>query len=98
MSESMPLYDFQVVPVATAAALGVGPKRLMKVVIGGNTANSTVHFHNGLTHTGDVLLTLSALADAGGGVDLTDVGGLPFSTGCFVVPTGTACTAYCWFE
>ena len=98
MSESMPIYQTQIVPVATAAKLGAGECRLMKVVIGNHTANTIVEFKNALTDTGTVLLTLSALAVDSKDFDFTEVGGLEFSTGCFVKPTGTNAVAYCWFE
>ena len=69
----------------------------MKVVIGGHTANATCQFKNAATDTGDVLLTLSALANESQDFDFTDVGGIVFSTACFVKPAGTAAIVYCWF-
>ena len=103
MSKSMPKYQTQTVPVATAAVLTAnagagGPCRLMKVVIGNHTANTTVQFKNALTDTGTVILTLSALANQSVDFDFTDVGGIAFTTGCWVKPAGTASIAYCWFE
>ena len=96
--KDMPLYATQVVPVATAAALGSGAVRLMKVVIGNHTANTTVQFKNAATDTGSVLLTLSALANKSEDFDFTDIGGIAFSTGCFVKPAGANSVAYCWFS
>jgi hypothetical protein len=98
MSEGMPKYATQVVPVATAAALGGGPCRLMKVVVGNHTANTTVQFKNALTDTGTVILTISALANHSVDFDFTEVGGIAFTTGCFVKPAGANSVAYCWFE
>jgi hypothetical protein len=95
--KSIPNYALQAVPVATAAKLGTGARRLMKVVIGNHTANTTVQFKNAATDTGDVLLTLSALANKGEDFDFTDVGGIEFSTACFVKPAGANSIAYCWF-
>lgn len=95
---AQPRFILQAVPVATAAALGPGPCRLMKVVIGNHTANTTVQFKNALTDTGTVILTLSALANDGADFDFTEVGGIAFTTGCFVKPAGTNSIAYCWFE
>lgn len=95
---SIPLYKTQTVPEAPAAALGSGAVKLMKVVIGGHTANTTVVFKNAATDTGTILLTVSALANQTKECDLTDVGGIYFSTGCFCKPTGTAAVAYAWYE
>lgn len=95
---SVPKYRTQAVVVATAAALGSGPVRLMYVVIGNHTANTTVQFKNAATDTGTVLLTVSALANGSEVFDFTEVGGLEFTTGCFVKPAGANAIVYCWYE
>ena len=98
MSKAMPVYKTQTVVVATAAQLGTGAVFLMKVVIGGQTADTTVQFFNNTAGSGTVLLTLSALNGHSEDFDFTEVGGIAFSTGCFVKPTGANSIAYCWFE
>lgn len=94
----MSKYQTQTVPVATPARIGASAVRLMFVVIGGHTANTTVQFKNAATDTGDVLLTVSALANGSEVFDFTEVGGLAFSTGCFCKPVGANAIVYAWFE
>ena len=98
MSKSMQLYNTQVVPATTAARVGLAAVRLMKVVLYPAAANSICEFKNAATDTGDVLLTVSAIANGHSvEVDFTSVGGLLFSTGMFCKPAGTGSIAYVWY-
>lgn len=94
----LPKFRLQSVPTATPAAAGSGPVRVMKVAIAGGSAASKVELKNAATDTGDVLLTVNALTNDFKVIDLTDVGGIAFSVGCFVKPAGTAALVYIWFE
>ena len=96
---SLPLFQTQIVPTATAAKVGsTGERRLMKVVLFGGTADSQVEFKNAATDTGDVLLTVAALLDTSIEMDFTDVGGLKFSTAMFCKPAGAGAIAYLWYD
>ena len=70
----------------------------MKVAIAGGSAASKVELKNALTDTGDVLLTVNCLTADFQVIDLVDVGGIAFPTGCFVKPAGTAALVYIWWE
>jgi len=97
---STPLCQTQVVPASAAAKVGAtGVRRLWKAVLYPAAANSIVEFKNGATDTGDVLLTLSAIAN-GHSVecDLTSVGGLSFGTAMFCKPAGTGSICYVWYS
>lgn len=93
-----PLYRTQTVVTATAAKLGAtAPTRLMRAVMY-CAADGICEFKNAATDTGTVLLTISGLANTTVDVDLSEIGGLAFSTSCFAKPTGTGNIVYCWFE
>lgn len=94
---SLAMFQTQTVVVATAARLGVG-KRLMAFYMYPAAANSTVEFKDATTDTGTVLLTAATLANQGHFVDLTDIGGLEFSTAIFCKPAGANSIVYCWFQ
>ena len=96
----LPLFSTQTVITATPAKVGAtGQRRLMKVVLYPAAANSTCEFKNGATDTGDVLLTVSTIANGPSGVvDLTDVGGLLFTTAIWCNVTGTGAIAYVWYD
>jgi len=92
-------YGFQIVPAATAAKVGAtGVRRLMRVVLFGGSADSQVEFKNAATDTGDVLFSANALLDTTVDIDLSSVGGIPFSTAMFCKPAGTGAIAHVWFE
>lgn len=75
-----------------------GERRLMKVIIGANTASAKAVFYNSADNSGTVLLTVSAIADKGKTVDLCDLGGLTFSTAMYCELSGTGAIAYLWYE
>jgi hypothetical protein len=95
---ALPKYRLTTVPTATPAALGSGAIRVMKLAIAGGSAASKVELKNAATDTGDVLLTVNALTNDFKEIDFSDVGGIAFSTGCFVKPAGTAALVYVWWE
>lgn len=95
---SLPKFRLTAVTTAAPAALGSGPVRVMKVALAGGSAASKVELKNAATDTGDVLLTVNALTTDFKEIDLCGVGGILFSTGCFVKPAGTAAIAYVWWE
>lgn len=97
---SSQLFNVQTVTAASAAKVGAtGKIRLMAVYLYPAAANSSVEFKNAATDTGTVLLTVSAPANGPGVfVDLTEVGGLTFSTAMFCKPAGTGAIAYVWFD
>lgn len=94
---SLPIH--RTVTVASSAQVGAtGERRLMKVIIGANTASAKAVFYNSADNSGTVLLTVSAIADKGKTVDLSDLGGLTFSTAMYCELSGTAAIAYLWYE
>jgi len=95
---SLPSYNLQAVTTASAAALGAKPVRLMAVYLYGGSGASSVEFKNAATDTGTVLFSMDCATAIGQFVDLTELGGIPFSVGCFVKPAGTGAIAYCWYE
>lgn len=95
----MQKYNVQAVTAASAAKVGItGERRLMGFAIYPAAANSTVEFKNAATDTGDVLLTYATLANTAQFVDLSDLGGITFSTAMFCKPAGTGCIVYVWYE
>lgn len=93
------IYQTQTVPASSAAKVGkTGQIRLMAAYLYPAAANSIVEFKNAATDTGTVLLTISALANVGTFIDLTEIGGLEFSTAMFCKPAGTGSIAYVWFD
>lgn len=96
----MSVYKQQVVPATTPAVLApAGATTLMKVVVYSATDVLKVEFKNGVTDTGSVLLTLQGGDDtASYDISFVDVGGLEFTTGCFVKPVGTGGIVHCWYE
>jgi hypothetical protein len=94
MPNSLALYNVTTVPVATAAL--VPGTCLMGYLIYGGSADSSVEFKNALTDTGTTLLSDDTLAKVGKFVDLSDIGGVRFTTGIFVKPTGAGSIVYTW--
>ena len=94
---SMPQYRTATVVTATPAQVGeTAPRRLLGVVMY-CAANGICEFKNAATDTGDVLLTIAGLASTITSVDLTQLGGLAFSTAIYAKPTGTGNIVYVWF-
>jgi hypothetical protein len=99
MSAQFPNCQVAIVPATAAAIVGIAGQRILrKVVIGGATANATVQFKNAATDTGDVLLTLSCLANDSKEFSFDDVGGIVFSTAMYCKPAGTGAIAYVWYD
>lgn len=96
--KSGPIYQKQDVVTATPARLGTAKaKRLLRIDLYG-AANGTVVVKNGNTDTGDTLYTGAILANTSNVFDFGDMGGIAFSTGCWVIVTGTGNIAHCWYE
>lgn len=95
-TKSTAIYQTQTVPASSAARLGVG-KRLLGFLLYG-AADATVEFKDAATDTGTVLLTASVIAKDSLFVDLTNFGGIEFSTAIFCKPAGTGVICYAWFE
>jgi hypothetical protein len=96
---SAALHSTAIVPASAAAQVGeTGARRLMGVILFGGSADSQVEFKNAATDTGDVLLSLNCMAGTSTGVDLSALGGLPFSTAMFCKPAGTGAICYVWYE
>lgn len=98
MTPFMPKYRLQSVPTATPAAVGSGTVRVMKIAIAGGSAASKCELKNAATDTGDVLFTINALTNDYKETSFEEVGGIPFSVGCFAKPAGTAALVYIWYE
>ena len=90
-------YEVTTVTAAAAAAIGSGAKRLMGVTLYA-AADGKVEFKNAATDTGTVLFTVAALAGTSIDIDLTERGGIYFSTGCFCKPAGAGNIAYVWTD
>jgi hypothetical protein len=96
---SRPIHVTATVPATTAAQVGAtGERILWGVVLLGGTADSKVEFKNAASDTGTVLLTLNCLANTTTGVDLSELGGLVFSTAIYCKPAGTGAIAYIWYD
>jgi len=95
---TQPHFNTQVVPATTAARIATKDVTIWKIILYPAAANSIVQLKNGATDTGDILLTLGAIANGPSvEADFTSVGGLYFSTGCFCKPAGTGSIAYVWY-
>lgn len=98
INASMPLYKTQTVVTATPAKVGeTGERRLMGAVMY-CAANGICEFKNAATDTGTVQLTIAGLAGTTVQLDLTQFGGMLFSTAIFAKPTGTGNIVYVFFE
>ena len=99
-SYGTPMFRYQIVPASAAAQVGTtGARRLMKVVLTAGASNAgTCEFKNAATDTGDVLLTLAAVAGTTIEVDFCEIGGIPFSVAIFGKPAGTGAIAHVWFD
>jgi hypothetical protein len=94
-----PLFTPQTVTAAAAAQVGgTGLRRLRAFLLYSASADATVEFKNAATDTGTVLLTANAIAKTSLFVDLSNVGGLEFSTAIFCKPAGTGVVCYVWYE
>lgn len=91
-------YAVQTVPATTAAALGSGAVVLKGFYLYGGSAASSVEFKNAATDTGTVLFSADAPIGIGQFVDLTDIGGIAFSVGCFCKPAGTGAIVYAFYD
>lgn len=96
--KSLPIYKTQTVVTATPAAIGAaGQRRLVRLVLY-CAADGLAEFKNATSDTGTVLLTISGLAKTTVDIDLSSVGGILFSVGCWCNVTGTGNILYAWFE
>ena len=91
-------YNLQAVPTASAARLGAKPVRLMGFYLYGGSAASSVEFKNAATDTGTVLFSADCATAIGQWVDLSEMGGIEFSTGCFCKPAGTGAIVYAFYD
>ena len=94
----LPAFKLDTVPATTPAALGTGARVLKAVYLYGGSAASSVEFKNAATDTGTVLFSMDCAAAIGQFVDLTELGGIAFSVGCFCKPAGTGAIVYAWYE
>ena len=95
----MAKYITAIVPTASPAQVGTtGARRLMGVSLFGGSAASSVEFKNAATDTGTVLFSVDVLANDSKWVDLSELGGIEFSTACFCKPAGTAAVVYAFYE
>ena len=80
------------------------PGRLMAVQLEGGTDASSLDFHDALTLAGTAIYGVTAPCVTANGseqgtvfIDLSELGGIPFATGCYCDWTGTAAVGYVWF-
>ena len=98
-NKSVPSYMTAIVPASTAAQVGsTGQRRLMGCVLFGGSAASQVEFKNAASDTGTVLLGLNCAAGSSTGVDLSELGGIIFSTAMFCKPAGTGAICYVFYD
>lgn len=91
-------YELQAVPVASPARLGAKPVTLMGFYLYGGSAASSVEFKNAATDTGTVLFSADTIIADGRFIDLSEMGGITFSVGCFCKPAGAGAIVYAFFE
>jgi len=92
----MQKYNVQTVTAASAARLGAKPVRLMGFYLYGGSAASSVEFSE--NDTGTVLFSADCATAIGQWVDLTEMGGIEFTTGCFCKPAGTGAIVYAFYD
>ena len=91
--------------VTADAVVLAAPGTLMAVQLNGGTDASSMAFHNHVSSaTGTQLYDIIAPCVTATGseanstfIDLQQLGGIHFDTGCFVDWTGTAAVGYIWF-
>ena len=85
--------------VATAGAAVVGtPGRVMAFLLFGGSGNTKVEFTNDADGSGTVVLGCNVLLAQSKFVDLSQLGGVNFSSKIYAKVTGTGGICYVWFE
>ena len=90
----MPQYKLTTVPVATPAALG--STRLIAFSLYGGSAASSVEFKDAATDTGTVLFSAVIPIGTSLFINLSELGGIAFSTNIFCKPAGAGAIVYAW--
>jgi hypothetical protein len=101
---SMPLYG-NPIRVTADVAINAAPGTLWAVQLEGGTAASSMDFHDDIDSAGGTAIygvtapfthsTSSSQSTVF--IDLTNMGGLRFATGCYVNIEGTGAIGYVWF-
>ena len=90
-------YKMVRVITATPASALVGAGRVMAVSLEAGAGACSVDIFDDTDAIGtDAIFTLKAGAAVSHFEDLSKMGGIPFSTGCWVVPTGVGAIVYVW--
>jgi len=93
-----PLYRYSGGIAATGAAVVGTPGRVMAFLLFGGSANTKVEFTNDADGTGTVVLGCNVLLAQSIFVDLSQLGGVDFSSKIYAKVTGTGGICYVWFE
>jgi len=93
------------VRITADVLLHTGPATIWAVQLEGGTDASSLDFHDAVTLAGTAIygVTASATVATTSGqattfIDLTNVGGIKFGTGCYCDWTGTAAVGYVWIS
>lgn len=90
-------YKMTRVITATPASALVGSGRIMAISLEGGSNASSVDVFDDTDAVGTTaILTMSVGTALSQFYDFTQLGGIPFATGCWVVPTGTGAICYIW--
>jgi hypothetical protein len=95
--KSLAQYKLTAVITATPATALVGAGRIMAVSLESGSGACSVDIFDDTDAIGTTaIFTMKSGAAVSHFEDLTEMGGIPFATGCWVVPTGTGAICYVW--
>ena len=91
--------------VTADAVIHAAPCRIMALQLEGGSDASSMDFHNDIDSAGGTAIfgITAPFTDADASTqstvffDYSELGGIPFSTGCYVDWTGTGAVGYVWF-
>lgn len=90
-------YKLTAVVTATPASAKTGTGRIMAVSLESGLGACSVDIFDDTDAIGTTaIFTMKSGAAVSHFEDLSEIGGIPFTTGCWVVPTGTGAICYVW--
>jgi hypothetical protein len=90
-------YKLARIITATPASALAGAGRIMAVSLESGAGACSVDIFDDTDAVGTTaIFTMKSAAAVSKFEDFTEIGGIPFTTGCWVVPTGTGAIVYVW--
>jgi hypothetical protein len=96
MTISTALYNLTAVATGGDVDVAAGGGRLMAILLEGGSDASWVDIFNSDHEHGTAVVTVSAGTALTQYYDFTEIGGIAFDTGMYVIPLGTGAICYLW--